>query len=67
MGRKKKDILVICWLWKSSSRFIFLYHGEKMMLDYFLVYRALFVYHKGLDIHNEPMHDESIAASMEKK
>ena len=38
-----------------------------MMLDYFLVSRALFVYHKGFDIHTELMHNESIAASMEKK
>jgi len=45
----------------ESSRFSLFHHGRGMMLDHLLVSRSLLGYYKGSEIHNELLHDESVA------
>lgn len=51
----------------EQSRFSFLHRGKKRMLDHLLVSRQLLAYYKGSEIHNELLHDESIAAASDTK
>lgn len=51
----------------EPSRFSLYHHGEGKMLDHLLVSRSLLSYYKGSEIHNEVLHDESIAFATDKK
>ena len=45
----------------QSARFSLLHHGKGRMLDHLLVARSLLAHYKGSEIHNELLHDESVA------
>ena len=51
----------------EPSRFSLLHHGKGNMLDHLLVSRSLLAYYKGSEIHNEVLHDETIAFAMDIK
>lgn len=51
----------------ESSRYSYLYRGKGRMLDHILVSRGLLALYRGAEIHNELLHDESIAFSTDKK
>jgi exonuclease III len=50
----------------ESSRFTLLHRGKGRMLDHLLVSRNLLGLYKGAEIHNELLHDESIANATDK-
>lgn len=45
----------------ASSRFSLLHRGQGRMLDHLLASRPLLAHYRGAEIHNELLHDESIA------
>jgi endonuclease/exonuclease/phosphatase family metal-dependent hydrolase len=45
----------------EPSRFSLLHHGQGRMLDHLLVSRPLLAHYRGSEIHNELLHDESVA------
>ena len=45
----------------ESSRFSLIHQGRGSMLDHLLVSRPLLAFYKGTEIHNELLHDESVA------
>jgi endonuclease/exonuclease/phosphatase family metal-dependent hydrolase len=45
----------------EPSRFSLFHHGQEKMLDHLLISRSLLPYYKGSEIHNELLHDESVA------
>jgi endonuclease/exonuclease/phosphatase family metal-dependent hydrolase len=45
----------------EPARFSLLHHGRGEMIDHLLVSRTLLGYYRGLEIHNELLHDESVA------
>jgi endonuclease/exonuclease/phosphatase family metal-dependent hydrolase len=45
----------------ESSRFTLYHHGRGVMLDHILVSRPLLGFYRGTEIHNELLHDESMA------
>lgn len=51
----------------EPSRFSLLHQGRGTMLDHLLVSRGLLAYYKGTEIHNELLHDESIAFATDVK
>ncbi len=51
----------------EPSRFSHLHQGQGNMLDHLLVSRSLLAHYKGAEIHNEILHDESIAFATDKK
>lgn len=51
----------------EPARFSFLYLGKPRMIDHLLVSRALLTYYKGSEIHNETLHDESVAYASDVK
>jgi len=51
----------------ESSRFSLLHLGKEKMIDHLLVSRSLLAYYKGSEIHNELLHDESVAFATERK
>lgn len=51
----------------ESSRYSLLHLGKGEMLDHLLVSRALLAYYHHTEIHNEVLHDESIAFATDKK
>jgi endonuclease/exonuclease/phosphatase family metal-dependent hydrolase len=51
----------------EPSRFSLLHLGQKRMLDHLLVSRGMLTYYIGSEIHNELLHDESIAFATDKK
>jgi hypothetical protein len=51
----------------ESSRFSPLHLGRGKMLDHLLVSRALLAYYRGSEVHNELLHDESIAFASDTK
>lgn len=50
-----------------SSRYSLFHHGRGAMLDHVLVSRDLLAYYQGAEIHNEILHDESIAFATDVK
>jgi len=50
----------------ESSRFSLLHLGKGSMIDHLLVSRPLLAYYRGSEIHNELLHDESVAFATEK-
>lgn len=51
----------------EPSRFSLYHHGKPNMLDHLLVSRSLLRYYRGSQIHNELLHDESIAFATDTK
>ena len=51
----------------EPSRFSMLHIGQRRMIDHLLVSRSLLAYYTGSEIHNELLHDESIAFATDKK
>jgi predicted extracellular nuclease len=51
----------------EPARYSFLYLGRPRMIDHLLVSRALLTYYKGSEIHNETLHDESVAFASDVK
>jgi len=51
----------------SSSRFSLYHHGRGVMLDHILASRAMLAFWQGTEIHNEILHDESIAFATDRK
>ena len=51
----------------EPSRFSMLHIGKGRMTDHLLVSRSLLAYYTGSEIHNELLHDESIAFATDKK
>ena len=45
----------------EPSRFSLLHHGTGEMLDHLLISRSLLAHYRGSEIHNELLHDESVA------
>ncbi|MCM1565351.1 MAG: endonuclease/exonuclease/phosphatase family protein [Dehalobacter sp.] len=45
----------------ESARFSLYHQGKGNMLDHLLVSRNMIAFYKGLEVHNELLHDESIA------
>lgn len=66
-GKLAKRVMVPC---ENSipepSRFTLLHRGQERMLDHLLVSRSLLAYFRGAEIHNELLHDESIAFATDK-
>ena len=51
----------------KSSRYSLFHRGKKEMLDHLLISRNMLSYYKHTEIHNEMLHDESIAFATDKK
>jgi endonuclease/exonuclease/phosphatase family metal-dependent hydrolase len=45
----------------EPSRFSLLHHGKGRMIDHLLISRSLLAHYRGSEIHNELLHDESVA------
>ena len=50
----------------ESSRFSLLHQGKGRMLDHAMVSRSLLTYYRSVEIHNEFLHDESLAFATDK-
>ncbi|UBF28868.1 endonuclease/exonuclease/phosphatase family protein [Kovacikia minuta CCNUW1] len=50
----------------ASARFSLLHQGKGTMLDHVLISRSLLTYYQGIEIHNELLHDESLAFATDK-
>jgi hypothetical protein len=51
----------------EPSRFSLYHHGRGAMLDHLLCSRSLLAFYRGTEIHNELLHDESIAFASDVK
>lgn len=51
----------------DSSRYTYLYRGRKRLLDHMLISKPLIPYYRGSEIHNEMLHDETIAFALDTK
>ncbi len=51
----------------ASERFTFLHHGQKRLLDHMLISRRMLQHYRRSEIHNETLHDESIAFRYERQ
>jgi endonuclease/exonuclease/phosphatase family metal-dependent hydrolase len=51
----------------ESSRYSLFHQGRGQMLDHLLITRNLLAHYRGSEIHNEVLHDESIAFGTDKK
>lgn len=51
----------------ESSRYSLFYRGKGEMIDHLLVSRNMLEFYKGTEIHNEMLHDESVAYASDKK
>ncbi|WP_440956045.1 endonuclease/exonuclease/phosphatase family protein [Methanosarcina sp. Mfa9] len=51
----------------ESARFSLYHRGRGRMLDHLLVSRSMLAHYKGSEVHNELLHDESIAFATETK
>lgn len=50
----------------QSQRYTLFHHGQGRMLDHILISRSLMSYYRDAEIHNEILHDESIAFATDK-
>lgn len=63
-----RRVMVPCeWTIPEPSRYSLLHQGTGRMIDHLLVSRSLLAHYKGAEIHNEVLHDESIAFAMDVK
>jgi endonuclease/exonuclease/phosphatase family metal-dependent hydrolase len=51
----------------QSSRYTLIHQGRGEMLDHLLVTRNLLAHYRGSEIHNEVLHDESVAFAVDAK
>jgi endonuclease/exonuclease/phosphatase family metal-dependent hydrolase len=51
----------------EPSRYTLFHQGRGEMLDHLLVTRNLLAYYRGSEIHNEVLHDESVAFGIDRK
>lgn len=51
----------------ESSRYTLFHHGRGELLDHMLVTRNLLAHYRGSEIHNETLHDESVAFAVDRK
>jgi predicted extracellular nuclease len=51
----------------ETSRYTFIHQGNKRMLDHMLISRAMIPYYRFAEIHNEILHDESLAYAYDEK
>lgn len=51
----------------EPSRFTLIYQGQGEMIDHMLVTRNLLGSYRGSEIHNEVLHDESLAFAVDRK
>lgn len=51
----------------ESSRYSLKHQGQGIMLDHLLVSRNLLAFYKGAEVHNELLHDESLAFAVDTK
>ena len=51
----------------ESARFTYIHQGNKRLLDHMLISRNMVKHYRGSEIHNETLHDESIAFAMDTK
>lgn len=67
-SRLAKRVLVPCeQTIPEPSRFSLFHLGKGRMIDHLLVSRTLLAWYRGSEIHNELLHDESIAFATDKK
>lgn len=67
-GKLIKRVMVPCELSiPEPARFSLLHRGKGRMLDHLLISRTLLAHYKGSEIHNELLHDESIAFATDKQ
>lgn len=50
----------------DSSRYSLIYRGEGEMIDHILMSRSLLAHYRGAEVHNEVLHDESVAFATDK-
>ncbi|MEM7726661.1 MAG: endonuclease/exonuclease/phosphatase family protein [Cyanobacteria bacterium P01_A01_bin.45] len=50
----------------ESQRYSLFHQGAGKMLDHLLISRSLMTYYRGAEVHNEVLHDESIAFATDK-
>lgn len=61
-GKLSKRVMVACERSiPEPARFSLLHQGKGRMLDHVLISRRLLAYYRGAEIHNELLHDESLA------
>jgi endonuclease/exonuclease/phosphatase family metal-dependent hydrolase len=51
----------------APARYTLFHQGRGLMLDHMLVTRNLLAYYRGSEIHNELLHDESVAFAVDRK
>ncbi|MFI8260848.1 endonuclease/exonuclease/phosphatase family protein [Streptomyces sp. NPDC085665] len=51
----------------SDARYTLFHHGRGQMLDHMLVTRNLLAHYRGSEIHNELLHDDSLAYATDEK
>lgn len=51
----------------ETERYTYLHHGQKRLLDHMLISRRMLQHYRRSEIHNETLHDESIAFRYERK
>jgi endonuclease/exonuclease/phosphatase family metal-dependent hydrolase len=51
----------------ESARFSYLHYGKKRLLDHMLISQSLLPYYNKSEIHNEMLHDESLAFAFDTK
>lgn len=67
-GGLANRVLIPCELSiPEPARYSLIHNGEGNMLDHLLVSRPLLAYYRGTEIHNEMLHDESIAFATDTK
>jgi endonuclease/exonuclease/phosphatase family metal-dependent hydrolase len=51
----------------ETARYSLIHHGRGEMIDHLLVSRPLIEFYRGAEVHNESLHDESIAFAIDEK
>ncbi len=51
----------------ETSRYTYLHYGKKNLLDHMLISKAMLPYYRDSKIHNETLHDESVAFATDTK
>lgn len=51
----------------EPARFTFIHQGQKRLLDHLLISQALLPFYRHAEIHNEALHDESVAFTSEEE
>jgi predicted extracellular nuclease len=63
-----KRVLIACEnTVPEPSRYSLIHQGRGVMLDHLLASRSLLAHYRGTEIHNELLHDESVAFATDRK